>query len=248
MQKIISVLGLYIGLFLLLPIHLHSQNEPSQIKKGKLNFTLETEFVSRYVWRGIVQDLDPHLQGSFITAYKGFSFDIWASSGITSSFSEINLTMAYSTDIFTLALVDYFVANENSMSDVDFFNIRHRPDAASNHTIEALLILENFTALPFTFTAGTFIYGDDRDADDQQQYSSYFEMAYLLERENFDIRFFIGGTAFEGAYADKATLTNIGLRAVRNVRIGKKLDLGLSSSLVINPDARHVYVILGIGL
>ncbi len=249
MQKFKAVLGLFIGLILLCSTNLRSQNSETMQDDGKVNFSLGTEFVSRYVWRGVVQDLAPHIQGSFTTTYKGFSFDIWGTSGITSSFSEINLTAAYNTGIFTIAFVDYFVTNENRMANVDFFSFKHRPLAASNHTFEALIILENFSsALPISFTAGTFFYGDDRDADDRQQYSTYLEMAYMLERDNYDISFFIGGTPFKGAYADKTAFTNIGLKAVRNLKISNNFQLGISSSLVINPNARHAYVILGIGL
>jgi hypothetical protein len=244
--KLLCSIALMLAFFA--PHRLHPQETPQKQHVKELKFSLGTELVSRYVWRGVVQDLHPHIQGNLNLAHKGLSFDVWASSGINSSFSEIDLSLAYNTGFVTFALVDYFVLDENNMADVDFFRFKNKPGGASNHALEAAVILENFSSLPLRFSAGTFFLGDDRDVTNKQRYSTYLEMAYTRDWDQYNFQVFLGGTPFKGLYADKAALTNIGMKAARKLAVGNEIELLLSSSLIVNPDAKQVYVVFGIGL
>lgn len=248
MLKIKLLCSLAIMLAVVAPHPLQSQETSQHQNEDKPIFSLGTELVSRYVWRGIVLDLHPHIQGNLNLEHKGLRFNVWATSGINSSFSEIDLTLAYNTGFVTFALVDYFVLDENRMADVDFFSFKHRPGGASNHALEAAIIIENFSSLPLSFSAGTFMLGDDRDADGKQRYSTYLEMAYARDWNQYCFTAFLGGTPFKGLYATKAALTNIGMKAARKLAFGNNVEMMLSSSLIVNPDAKQVYVVFGIGL
>ncbi len=222
--------------------------DPSADLNKKFSVNLSSELVSRYVWRGSAEDMHPHLQGSLLLNYGNLSFEAWGTSGLTSGFSEIDLVLAYQAGPLAFAITDYFVFNDQDLPNANFFNFKTKDDEWTNHAVEGSVVYEGSDAFPIMITAGTFFFGNDKDADNKNLYSTYLEMAYQTVWKNYDILFFLGGTTHKGLYADNAAITNVGMKTVRTVKMNENLKLALSSSLIVNPDLGHVFLVFGIGL
>ena len=83
--------------------------ETEAVEKSKVDISIGTDVVSRYIWRG--QDLGQvSLQPTLGIEYKGLSLSAWGSVGLSdpSDTKEFDLTLAYSIAGFNIGVTDYW--------------------------------------------------------------------------------------------------------------------------------------------
>ena len=55
-------------------------------------------------------------------------------------------------------------------------------------------------------------------------------------------------TFMEGFYGTGAGLVNLGITGTRNIKISDQFELPVRSSLVVNPQAQKIFLVLGVTL
>jgi hypothetical protein len=227
---------------LFLPLLSGAQNEKSN---PSIDPGLGTDIVSRYVWRGLSLSSSPNIQPYMDFSFKNFSFGAWASYAIGEKYAEIDFYLSYSNNGFSLTLNDYYTEDESDFSLTDHFNWK------SNTTPHALEGVVGYTlqgTIPLSFSAATIFYGNDQDAEGNNYYSTYLELSYPFAIKDLNFRAYIGGTPFEGIYAENPNVINLGLRGTKEIRITENFSLPVSCSIISNPSAEDVFVVASLSL
>ncbi len=104
MKKLVYTLALALGLLTqmaLIPGPALADEAASADKPPQWKVDASAAFVSKYIWRGIMQINDPALQPSMNINKGGFTFNVWGSYDLTdknnhkNKFTEIDLTAEY---------------------------------------------------------------------------------------------------------------------------------------------------------
>lgn len=208
---------------------------------NKLTFDVNADLVSRYIWRGLPSSLTPNIQPSVTLGYKNFSAQVWGSYGISQPYAEFDVNLSYNIGAFTLSLWDYYV-NPDEASATHYFNCSD----TTLHSVEGSLTFNGTESFPFSVTLATYLWGDDKNEEGDNYYSTYLELGYERTIGNTNLKLFAGGTLGEGYYASKAAVVNVGLTATRDLQLTEKTALPLTGSVIVNPDAKSVYLVFGI--
>lgn len=208
---------------------------------SKLTLDVNADLVSRYIWRGLPSSLTPNIQPSITLGYKNFSAQVWGSYGISQPYAEFDINLSYNIGAFTLSLWDYYV-NADEAKPTHYFNFSD----TTLHSIEGSLTFNGTEGFPISVTLATYLWGDDKDEEGDNYYSTYLELGYETNIGETNLQLFAGGTFGEGYYASKAAMVNLGLTATRNLQLTEKTALPLSGSLIVNPDSKSVYFVFGI--
>lgn len=217
-----------------------------QTDDKKFSVDLSADFVSRYVWRGINLSESPSVQPNLAFSFKGLSLGTWASySFAREAFQEVDLFLTYETKHLTFTVNDYFNPLDSVGTMGDYFQIK---DKTTRHTLEGMVTLTGSDNFPISFTTGVLFYGNDKDEDGKNLYSTYFELSYAAKIQEMEVTPFIGFTPAKGYYAEKANFVNIGVSVVKNIEISDKFQLPLNASFIVNPELEKVYFVIGITL
>lgn len=232
-----------LSLFLIF-IHFFSSDIYSQEESSKLNFNTGADLYSRYVWRGLSFSESPNIQPYMELSWKGFSLMTWGSYALADKYAEIDLFLSYSTGGFTLNIFDYFSEDESDFSATSYKEWR---DTLTNHLVEASAVYQlPIEKFPISLTASVFLYGADLDENNNQNYSTYFELSCPFILKNHECSVFLGATAKSGYYADGAGIVNLGLSAVRDIIITDNFSVPFSTSIIFHPYNNDVFFIAGI--
>ena len=132
--------------------------------------------------------------------------------------------------------MDHYIGNDTT--DLNYFDY---DNSTTNHWFEGSI---KYGVKGFSVLASTFFYGGDKDANNENQYSSYAELGYNLSVKNLTYDFFMGASLNEGVYADKFALVSLGVKASREIAITDKFTLPVSFTISTNPDKKKMYFIL----
>jgi hypothetical protein len=223
-----------------------STDQENKNDGDSLNIGFGAEWVSRYVWRAIPQNIYPNIQPSVTIGYGNFSFDVWASQSLVSEFNEVDLSLSWQYKRVTLSLYDYYFPSGLFSDNY----LRYRPDdtLTTNHTLDAVIMVEPFSSLPIVLTGSLLFFGDDFDASGNRLFSGYLEMSYLFEFNPFELDIVVGGTPARSYYADKAAITNVGIRLSRQVNLTSIIEPVVSAAISLNPDQQKLFFVLAVGI
>ena len=112
---------------------------------------------------------------------------------------------------------------------------------------------EGFIGYDFGFLRAswqTFFAGNDYQEDDKRTYSSYFELSapFTLATCDWDATF--GLVPWRSDYYDTNgfSVTNLSLRATKDIQITKSFALPLFGQLIANPASQQFYFVFGFTL
>ncbi len=220
--------------------------EEEQTDDKKLSVDLSADFVSRYVWRGINLSESPSVQPNLAFSAKGLSIGTWASySFAREAFQEVDLFLTYETKHLTFTVNDYYNPLDSIGTIGDYFHLKNK---STRHTLEGAVTLTGSDNFPISFTTAVMFYGNDKDENGKNLYSTYFELGYAAKIQAMEVSPFLGFTLAEGYYAEKANFVNIGVNVVKNIDISDKFQLPLKASFIVNPELEKVYFVIGITL
>jgi hypothetical protein len=188
----------------------------------------------------------PAIQPALDFTYGGLSIGSWASYTFSQEeFQEVDLYLSYNYRILTLTLNDYYNPNEFFDTVRNYFDWEN---STTPHSLELSATLADIGNLPFYFSAGAFIYGNDKNDDGDNYYSTYFELGYYKTIGETDLNAAIGLTPAEGYYSDKFSVVNMALSLTRNLEIAEKFSLPINGTFILNPDTEKVFFVFGITL
>jgi hypothetical protein len=250
MYRVFTILCL-----LAIPLVSRSQNLPGG-EEARLKLNLGTDLVSRYVWRGTDFGQSPAIQPTLSVSGKHLEFGVWGSMATNNSYAEVDCYLKYSLHGFTAMVTDYYVpeiGGESTAPDSRYFMYADKKTA---HSIEASLQYKGDDRFPMWVLGGVFLYGNDKrwgydaekDSTESTYYSTYIEAGYTFHPGKINLDLFAGVTPGAGAYGHKAGLVNLGVTAVRSIRITPEFELPLKGSLIFNPESSKVFFVVGITL
>lgn len=216
----------------------------SSSSEDSLSFSFNADFVSRYLWRGLLYSPNPNIQPYASLSYKGFTLGAWASYGISTTYAETDLYLSYSAGPLTFYVSDYYVFSDDSLGNYNYFKCKK---SETLHALEGSITYTGPESFPISLTAGTFFAGlDDNDGDGDNDYSTYLEVAYKANISQIPLKLFVGGTPQKGLYSDKANIVNIGVSTNKTLKISNSFELPVFASLSVNPYSEDMFFVFGI--
>lgn len=206
--------------------------------------SVSADVVSKYVWRG--QDLgSAAIQPTAGISYKGLSLAAWGSYGVVEKGEEeFDLTLAYSIGGFNVGVTDYFC----SASDKYFY---YKEGTA--HTFEANI---GYDFGPLSVQWYTNFAGSDGVTENgKRAYTSYFELnaPFKLGGLNWDatvgaIPYSAGTGYYEDVNAKDFAVTNISLKASKDIKITDSFSIPVFAAINTNPSTQKAYFTFGFTL
>jgi hypothetical protein len=209
------------------------------------NFALGADFVNQYIWRGLPFSTSPNIQPylSYTNDKGNFTVGSWASYSLADYYAEVDWFANYSIGAFTISLWDYF--NMSQQQNNNYFDYLAN---STSHAFEGTVAYGGPESFPIQLSWATFFYGNDVDLNGDNYYSSYFEVSYPFKWKKNEIKVFAGITPWEGLYADKFAMNNLGVTNSRTIKINENFSLPISGSIIFNPNQENIFFVLAIGL
>ncbi len=212
----------------------------------KTEASVGADLVSGYIWRG--NDCGGvSIQPTLSVARSGFSLTAWGSAGFNSEDTkEVDLTASYTIGGLKLAVTDYWFNQSltgSGMKKNKYFDYGAHTTA---HVFEGT-IGYNFGLLALSWNTN-FAGADYAKADRDRAYSTYIEAVAPFRLGELDFAAEIGFTPWEGMYADKFNVTNIGLKATKTIRITDTFTVPAFGKVVVNPYTEGAYFVFGLSL
>lgn len=216
--------------------------------EDKVETTLGADFVSSYIWRG--QDLgSTAVQPTFGVGYKGLSLTAWGSYGLVNpaDTKEFDLTLAYTIGGLNIGVTDYWFNQVTSGGDPDGRYFRYNAHG-TNHVFEANIGYDFGVASLQWFT--NFAGNDGVNKDDKRAYSSYVEATVPFALGGVDWAATAGVVPFATDFygTTGAAVTNLSLKASKEVKVTDTFRLPVFGQVVANPCSQKAYMVLGVSL
>ncbi len=230
----------------------------SAIAQSSVSVTGSADFVSRYLWRGLLLNDAPNIQPSISLSYSDLSFGFWGSYSLAKinnsgnnfeSNQELDTWLSYTLKLksginISALLTDYYFPQGGIK--IGNFNNYDNPNGAGAHTFEMGLLLKGNVSFPLSISGYINIYNDSGN-------NSYFEIKYPLSISNYDMDIFIGaaGGSKENPYyygTDKFNVINLGIALHREIKISNSFSIPIFVSYTLNPQAEISYLIFGLSI
>lgn len=211
--------------------------------QDKVKASAGGDIVSSYIWRGTDCggiSIQPHLS----VAYKGFSLGAWGSVGLNSEDTkEMDFILGYTHGGLSLALTDYWFFPSDESQQIGYFKY------AAHNTQHVFEITAGYDFGVMGISWNTNFAGSDyHNADGKRSYSTYIALTAPFKLTGLDWNAEVGLTPWEGAYADKFNVTNLSLKASKELPVTKQFSLPLFAQVVFNPYTQGAYFVFGLSL
>jgi len=209
---------------------------------GKLDFGADV--VSRYVWRGSDFGNSPAIQPSADFSYKRLTVGAWGSYSTNgNSMQETDFFVSYNIhDAISLTVTDYFFPNGNSGGN----NYFEYGEDSTGHVFEGTAAFNGVDVFPVSIMACYNFYGADADN------SLYFELGYGNTFKDVDYNIFVGaGTGNYYLYGKNNNdfgVVNFGISLAKEIPLTDKFSLPISGSIITNPTAESIFMVVGFSL
>jgi len=215
--------------------------------QDKLNLSLDV--ASGFVWRGLAINTLPVVQPSFTFSPGKFSIGVWGSTTFVSDWDqpqEVDVFISYNfTPSFSINVVDYYVYNSNSFSfnKQSYFNYKKEE---TGHVFDLQLVYDGVIKA----MVSTIIAGDDLNDNDNNNYSTYFELGYGNTSYGVDWEVFAGAVPMTSSFygISKGGIINFGLGLSKSFEITPTYSLPLSVKFSVNPATESVWLVAAITL
>ncbi len=196
---------------------------------------MNMDIMSRYVWRGADFGNSPSIQPEITYGYGGLEIGSWAAVATTGNPDgyEVdwfaNYTFETGSGDFSLYLIDYTFPVPGTG---DYFS-------SEAHFLEAGAGVSELADTPLSFFGGMFLTNDE-------DHSIYLELAYDLKA----VGFVLGMTPSESAMYGTSgpAIIHTGITAGKALHFSESLEIGLSTSIILNPHSEDLFFLVGLGL
>lgn len=205
-------------------------------------FFVGADFVTNYMWRGM-KNGNAAAQPSMGFEAAGFSISAWGSTEFKDENNELDLTLTYEYKNLMLHFNNIYTQNDDEESN--YFNYSPR---TTGHIFDAGLIYTLSDKLPLSIGWYTLVAGNDYKENDKRAWSSYIELKYPFTAKGIDFEAEVGITPWEGMYSDKLNVTNITLKASKEIRVTDTFSFPIFGQLGVNPYEKKTFFVFGITL
>ena len=219
----------------------------------KLSFTVQGDFVSSYVWRGMYQT-GASVQPTLGLSVAGFSFTVWGSTDFDGDHSseggaskEIDLVAAYALGKsgVTIGISDYWSPGQGANN---YFNLKNNETA---HVFEANVMYDfPFEKFPLSVSWNTNFAGSDLNEEGKRDYSSYVELNYPFSVRKVELNATCGFVPYQAVAYDTNgfAVTNVALTGSYPIRITDSFTLPIFAQAVWNPRMEDAHLVFGFSL
>jgi hypothetical protein len=199
-------------------------------KESESAFSIGTDFVSSYIWRGTKEGQGPSLQPYMQFEKWGLAIGVWGDFD-ASGYSEADPYISYSFPFgLSLTVNDYYFPS-NKLFDFSKDSSSHALEITADYAIGGLSLSANYIV-----NKSTVMESEGSDL--------YFEAGY--EFKNFNI--FLGAGNGWHTTDGNFTVCNIGIGTSREIKITDNFSLPVSGQVIVNPDLEALYLVVGISL
>jgi hypothetical protein len=214
-------------------------------RMGAQELSVGGDLVSSYVWRGAYCG-GVSVQPALSFSASGFSLTAWGSVGFLSPayVDEFDFTLGYGIGNLSLAITDYWFAYRGEEEWVpDYFNYKSDETA---HMFEGTL---GYDFGPLALSWNTFFGGADfKFSDGERAFSTYIEASAPFKVGDYGLKLELGVTPWEGLYADKFNVVNIGITGSKEIKVTESFTVPAFTKVIFNPAAKQTYFVFGISL
>lgn len=210
-------------------------------KESKVSVSAGADLVSSYVWRG-TNVSGASFQPSVTLNAGGFSLGVWGSTDFQHGINEFDWVASYSVSGLTFGLTDY--CGPYSRLDNGKFPNYGKYD---NHILEfnaAFDFAEVCEKFAMTVAANVNLV-NDKDANDDEQFSTYIELGYPVKAGPVNVDFALGLTPFEGMYSNNFNIVNLSVKGSKELQFSPSFSLPVYAQGVINPYTEQAYLVFG---
>ena len=207
------------------------------------------DLYSRYIWRGLELGNTPSIQPALSVSCGGFELGTWGAYSLSNNAfaaDEIDFWMSYTHKFksgvsITAIATDYYFP----MAGVKFFNFNnHDALEPGAHTLEMGLSITGPESFPLTLSGYANVHNDAGN-------NTYFQLDYPVSVNNTDLSIFCGvagGSKSNPDYygTEKLAVINLGLSAVREIKLSESFSLPLTVSFILNPKAEIAHLVVGV--
>ena len=209
-------------------------------ERERASLILSSDIVSEYVWRGLKLG-SASIQPTLGVEWKGLSLMAWGSVGFVDKDDarELDLIGTYSTGGLSVGVIDYWCTDPCPQ----YFRYKAHN---TSHVFEAFVGYD-FGVLSASWQT-IFAGADGCNKSGHRAYSSYLELAAPFRFVTCDWQATVGIVPWATDYyeAPNFTVTNISLRATKEIRFSEKFALDVFAQLTANPEARNAYFVAGL--
>lgn len=198
-----------------------------QEETNKSNVSVNFDIYSNYIWRGTKFGTGPSIQPNVYYQQKFFKIGIWGAYD-ASGYSESDLYFSINLPFgISIGMTDYYYPGTDYFSFDDSTGT-HAFEINFNYSIKNLSISANYI-LNEAPIAGSK--GEDK----------YFQITYTGKK----FYMFLG--AGDGWYTvnNKFNICNIGLGTKKELVISEKFTIPIDGQVILNPDKKNLYVVVG---
>ena len=214
-------------------------------ENGKVETTIAADVVNQYIWRGLDAG-NVSLQPTLGVAWKGLSLTAWGSVGLTESSDtkEFDLTLSYTTGGLNVGITDYWFSTGQDPDKRYFKYDAH----GTNHVFEANIGYDFGVVSAQWYT--NFAGNDGVNKDGKRAYSSYFEVTAPFRLATCEWTATLGAVPYATtSYGTTGfAVTNIGLKATKDIRITDSFSVPIFAGVTGNPCAQKAYLVFGFTL
>lgn len=214
-------------------------------ENGKVETVIAADVVNQYIWRGLDAG-NVSLQPTLGVAWKGLSLTAWGSVGLTESSDtkEFDLTLGYTTGGLNVGITDYWFSTGQDPDGRYFKYDAH----GTNHVFEANIGYDFGVVSAQWYT--NFAGNDGVNKDGKRAYSSYFEVTAPFRLATCEWTATLGAVPYATtSYGTTGfAVTNIGLKATKDIRITDSFSVPIFAGVTGNPCAQKAYLVFGFTL
>jgi hypothetical protein len=234
--------GILAAFFLFFSLNMNSQTNESVSDSSGI-FSAGGDIVSRYIWRGQQLSASPAFQPTVSASLGNFTLGAWGSYTFSAeAMQEADLYLTYTLNNISFTVNDYF----NPLDSIEggYFGWK---SGTTRHSLEGVLSVNGPESFPIQFNAGLFFYGNDRDENGKNLYSTYLEVNYTWESGEYSVKPFIGASPFKSQYGnDGFQVINLGVSVSKDLKVSNTMKIPLNVSFITNPNKESVYMVFGL--
>ncbi|MEG8945676.1 TorF family putative porin [Rosettibacter firmus] len=213
-------------------------------------FSLNTDFVNRYIWRGLDLGGDaPSIQPNIKLTISNFTIGFWGAYPIfkDAALNEIDIYATYSFSLSNAGSISFGLTDyTNPDNGVKFFNFANH-DSHNGPGAHSIEFNANYTGpenFPLTLSANIFVHNVANNP-------IYLQLGYATNLNGVGINLFIGATpGDENSYylTNKFNIINAGFTVSKTLSITSEFNLPIFGSIILNPSQENIFYVIGITL
>ncbi|PKQ61621.1 hypothetical protein [Labilibaculum manganireducens] len=217
-----------------------ADNLPS---KTRVNSSID--LVSRHLWRGFNSGTAPTIEPTLEFQTGKFTAGAWGAYSFDESYQEIDLYLQYNTPLFQFSLYDFYCPAPD-FSNSKFFDFDSNE---SVHLFDVSAKYKGCAKFPISIMTSVLFYGEmDRDENNDQRYSTYFEFGYSNFIGGKKFSWALGLTPFKGMYDDKMNVVNVNMTMYDKIKFSDQFSLPVRGGLTLNPVTEKLFLTFAVTL